>query len=146
MPDCPGLTLGALGTGLLLVWLVRGRLVESLRLGETLSATYENFYHQASEFLAGLKITKSHVAEDRHVLAFASANNEIRDNLLSHIRSRANAQVLQKIAGACTVAMFLWISSELLHMSIAKVLVLALIFYRLLPMVQALQQTVHELL
>jgi ATP-binding cassette subfamily C protein len=142
----PALTFGALGIGLLLAWLVRGRLVESLRLGETLSAAYENYYHLASEFVAGLKITKSYVAEERHVSAFASGVDEVRDNFLGSIKNDANARLFQEIGGACAVAIFLWVSAESFNMPIAQVLVLTLIFYRLLPLVQALQQTAQQLL
>lgn len=103
----PALTFGALGTGLLLAWLVRGGLVESLHLGETLTTAYENFYHRACEFLAGLKITKSYVAVDMHVSAFARVIDEVRDNWLSYVRSNANARLFQEIAGAGVVAIFL---------------------------------------
>jgi ATP-binding cassette subfamily C protein len=142
----PALTLLALATGSFLAWLVRSWLAESLYLGETLSAAYKNFYHQVSEFLAGLKITKSYVAEDRHVAAFAGAIDEVRDNFLSYLRSYANARLFQEIAGAGAVAIFLWMSAGQLHMPIAEVLVLALILYRLLALVQSLQQGAQHLL
>ena len=142
----PAPTFAALGVGLLLAWLVRGRLAESLRLGGMLSTAYQDYYHLVSEFLAGLKITKTFVAEDRHVSAFAGALDEVRDNLVSFTRNQANAQLAQEIAGACSVVIFLWGSVALFHMPIAEVLVLALIFYRLLPMVQALQQDAQQLL
>ena len=142
----PALTLLALATGSFLAWLVRGWLAESLHLGETLSAAYNNFFHQISEFLAGLKITKSYVAEDRHVTAFAKAINEVNDNLLSYMRSYTNARLYQEIARAGAVAIFLYVSAGQLRMPMAEVLVLALILYRLLPLVQSLQQGAQQLL
>ena len=142
----PALTLAALGVGLLLAWLTRGRLGESLRLGEMLSTAYQDYFHLVSEFLAGLKITKTFVAEERHVSAFAGAIDEVRDNLVSFARNQANARLVQEVAGACSVVFFLWGSVALFRMPIAEVLVLALIFYRLLPMVQVLQQDAQQLL
>ncbi len=142
----PTLTFGALGTGLLLAWLVRARLIESLRLGEALSSAYENFHHQASEFLAGLKIAKSYGAEDLHVSALSRVIDEVRDNWLSYVRSGANARLFQDIAGAGVVAIFLWLSVAFFHMPVAQVLALTLIFYRLLPLIQGLQQTMQQLL
>ena len=142
----PAPTFAALGVGLLLAWLVRGRLAESLRLGKMLSIAYKDYYHLVSEFLAGLKITKTFVAEERHVSAFASAIDAVRGNFVSVTRNQANARLAQEIAGACSVVIFLWGSVALFHMPIAEVLVLALIFYRLLPMVQALQQDAQQLL
>lgn len=142
----PGLTFGALATGLLLAWLVRGRLTESLRLGKRLSAAYDKLHHRISEFLAGLKITKSSVSEDLHVTAFAAAIDELKLSLLSYTVSEANARAFQEIAGALAVAGFLWIGAVLLRIPPAEVLVLALIFYRLLPLVQTLQQSAQQLL
>lgn len=142
----PILTLLAIATGSVLALLVRGWLVESLHLGEMLSAAYKKFYHQVSEFLAGLKITKSYVAEDRHVTAFAGAIDEVKDNILSYVKSQSNAHLFQEIAGACAVGIFLWISAGQLRMPMAEVLVLALIFYRLLPLVRSLQQGAQQLL
>jgi ATP-binding cassette subfamily C protein len=142
----PALTFLALATGSLLAWVLRSWLVESLNLGETLSVAYNNFYHQVTEFLAGLKITKSYVAEDQHVRAFAAVTDEIKDNLLCYLRSQANARLIQEIAGAAAVVIFLWLSAGQLHMPMAEVLVLVLILYRLLPLVQSLQQGTQELL
>ena len=93
-----------------------------------------------------MKITKTFVAEERHVSAFAGAIDEVRGNLVSFARNQANARLVQEVAGACSIVFFLWGSVVLFRMPIAEVLVLALIFYRLLPMVQVLQQDAQQLL
>jgi ATP-binding cassette, subfamily C, bacterial len=142
----PSLTIIALSTGLAIAWLVRKRMVESLRLGEMLSDSYQQLYHEISEFLGSLKITKSYGAEDRHVTAFSCAIDAVNKNLFSYARGQANARFFQEVAGAFAVALFLWISAALLHLPIADVLVLTLIFYRLLPLIQGLQQAAQELL
>lgn len=123
----PALTLAALATGFLLAWVLRGRLSESLRLGKTLSTAYEELYHHISEFLAGLKITKSYVSEDSYVTAFAGAIDEVKGSLFAYKLSQPNAQTFQETYGVVAVAIFLWASADLLHMPIAEVLVLALI-------------------
>ncbi|RTL82487.1 MAG: ABC transporter ATP-binding protein [Hyphomicrobiales bacterium] len=142
----PVLTLAALAVGFSLVWIARGRLSESLRLGEALTTAYQDYQHAVSEFLAGLKIAKSYVAEEQYVSAFATTVDEIRRNFLSFVKSQGNARTMQEIAGACAVAVFLGVSAGAFHMPVAQVLVLALIFYRLLPLVQSLQQAAQELL
>ena len=142
----PALTLLALATGIILAWLVRGRLVESLRIGKALSEAYKQFHLQISELLAGLKITKSYCAEDPYVTAFAEAINNVNDSFLSYLRSQQNARLFQEISAAGAVAIFLWISAGQLRMPVADVLLLALILYRLLPLVQSLQQTAQELM
>jgi ATP-binding cassette subfamily C protein len=140
------LTLAAVGTGLLLAWLMRSRLTESFRLGKTLSAANERYYHSITEFFAGLKIAKSYLAENQYVSAFATASDEVRDNYYSFTKRQASARLLQEIVTAGSVAAFLAVSAGWLQMPIAEVLVLALIFYRLLPMVHGLQQSAQQLL
>ena len=142
----PIISVAALASGLLIALLARGRLIESLRLGETLSASSRELYHQISEFLGGLKLTKSYVAEDRYVTIFARAIDEVNSHLLSYTRSHSNTRLWQEVAGACAVALFLWISAGLAGLPVAEVLVLALIFYRLLPLVQGLQQSAQQIL
>jgi ATP-binding cassette subfamily C protein len=142
----PILSLAALASGLFIALLVRGRLVESLRLGEMLSASSRDLYHEISEFLGGLKVTKSYVAEDRYVAIFARAIDDVKGNLLSYTRSQSNARLFQDVAGAFALALFLWVSAGLLGLPTAEVLVLALIFYRLLPLVQGLQQSAQQIL
>jgi ATP-binding cassette, subfamily C, bacterial len=142
----PILSLAALASGLFIALLVRGRLVESLRLGETLSASSRELYHEISDFLGGLKVTKSYVAEDRYVTIFARAIDDVKGDLLSYTRSHSNARLFQDVAGAFAVALFLWIGADLLGLPMAEVLVLALIFYRLLPLVQGLQQSAQQIL
>jgi ATP-binding cassette, subfamily C, bacterial len=142
----PILSLAALASGLLIAFLVRGRLVESLRLGERLSASSKELYHEISEFLGGLKVTKSYAAEDRYVTIFARAIDDVKGNLLSYTKSHLNARLFQDVAGAFAVAFFLWVSTGLLGLPVAEVLVLALIFYRLLPLVQGLHQSAQRIL
>lgn len=142
----PRPTLAALAVGLLLMWLVRGQMLRSLRLGEALSAVSQDYHHVVSEFVAGLKIAKSYVAEDRYVAAFAAAVNNEKTSVLSFTESQGNARLAQELAGALSVAFFLAISVETLRIPMAQVLVLALIFYRLLPLAQGLQQSAQQLL
>ena len=142
----PILTLCAVGTGLFIVWLVRRRLDESLGLGVRLSEAYKGLHRHLSEFLAGLKITKSLGSEERHIGAFKSAIEEVDSQVLAFTRSAATARFLQNVAAVVVVAIFVWVSVALARLSISEVLVLALILYRLLPLVQGLQQSAQQVL
>lgn len=142
----PFLSLSALATGLILAWLVRGRLLESLRFGEMLSEAHKEFYHEISEFLAGLKIAKSYVAEDRYVAAFTHRVKDVNRQMFSFMSAQINARLIQEIAGAFAVAFFVWIGADVIGLPSADVLVLILIFYRLLPLVLGLQQSIQQLL
>jgi ATP-binding cassette subfamily C protein len=142
----PILTFCAVGTGLLIAWLVRSHLGESFDLGVRLSDAYRELHRQVLEFLAGLKITKSLGSEERHIAAFDNAVEEVDAQLLAYTRSAAKAKFLQNIAGILAVATFVWASVVIARLPIPEVLVLALIFYRLLPLMQSLQQAVQQVL
>jgi ATP-binding cassette subfamily C protein len=99
-----------------------------------------------SEFLAGLKITKSLGSEERHIRAFNNAVWEVDAQLLAYTRSATTARFLQDVAAVVAVAIFVWVSIALARLSISEVLVLALILYRLLPLMQNVQQAGQQVL
>ena len=92
----PILTLCAVVTGVIIAWLVRSRLGESLGLGVRLSDAYRNLHRQISEFLAGLKITKSLGSEERHIGAFNNAVEEVDFQLLAFTRQCCDGEVFTR--------------------------------------------------
>jgi ATP-binding cassette subfamily C protein len=142
----PTLTFCAVVAGVIIASLVRSRLGESLVLGVRLSDAHRHLHRQVSEFLAGLKITKSLGSEERHIGAFNNAVEEVDFQVLAFTRSAATARFLQEIAAMLAVAVFVWASVALAQLSISEVLVLALILYRLLPLMQSVQQAAQQVL
>ena len=142
----PTLTLCAVVTGVIIASLVRSRLGESVVLGAGLSDAYGNFHQQISEFLGGLKITRSLGSQERHIGAFNDAGEEVISFLLAFTRSAATAKLFQEIAAAVAVAIFIWAGVTFAHLSISEVLLLSLILYRLLRLVQSLQQAGQSIL
>ena len=142
----PTLTFCAVVTGVIIASLVRSRLGESLVLGVRLSERIRNLHRQISEFLAGLKITKSLGSEERHIGAFNNAVEEVDSQVLAFTRSAATARFLQEVAAVLAVAVFIWASVAFAQLSISEVLVLALILYRLLPLMQNVQQAAQQVL
>lgn len=142
----PALTSVGMVTGLFIVWLARRYLEESLQLGDKLSESYASLHRQISEFLAGLKITKVFAAEERHIRAFTGAVDEVNQFVFSYTKSAANARQLQEICAGLALVAFIWIGAAIMKLPLSDVLVLALIFYRLLPLFQRLQQSAQEML
>ncbi len=142
----PTFTLCAMVIGVIIASLVRSRLGESLVLGVGLSDAYTNFHRQISDFLAGLKITKSLGSEERHISAFNTAGKEIDFQLLAFISSTTTANFLQQVAAVLAVAIFVWAGVAFAQLSVSEVIVLALIFYRLLPLMHSLQQSAQQVL
>jgi ATP-binding cassette subfamily C protein len=142
----PIITLSAVITGIIIASLVHSRLGESLGLGVRLSDAQRNLHRQVSEFLGGLKITKSLGSEERHIGAFANAVEEVDFQILAFSRSAATARFLQDVAALVALGIFVWASVAIARLSISEVLVLALVLYRLLPLIQSLQQAAQQVL
>lgn len=142
----PMLTVSALFLGAFIAWLVRSQMTESLRLGRALSSAYESYFHQISQFLSVLSLTKVFVCEERHSAALAHSLDSINDSHFFYLKTRSDARLLQEIAAAIAITVFLWISVGLWQMASAKVLTLALVLYRLLPLMQQMQQSVQQVL
>lgn len=142
----PELSLLALATGVLLALAVRRRMLQSLTLGGTLTEANRDMHREVSEFLGAIKVTKSHAAEDRHVAAFGRRVDAISAAVYGFFQGNANARFVQELAGAAAVGGFLWAGSVLAHLPTAQLLLLVLVFYRLLPLTQEVQQSTQQVL
>ncbi len=142
----PGFSLLAVATGAGLAFAVRGRMLHSLRLGTSLTADKRELYRDFAEFVAAVKVAKAHAAEDRHVGAFSARVEDVARRMLAFSRGQADARFVQEVAGAAAVAAFLWGGATAAHLPPPQLLPLVLIFYRLLPLTQQLQQAAQQIL
>lgn len=136
----PGFTALALAFGAALAWLMRHRLTESRRLGELSSQANLRVSREITEFLQALKLTKAYGAETRHVAAFEAAARGAEGADLAAARLQANTRVLLDCVVAVALAGFLWLAAVWAKLPLADLLVLILVFQRLLPMLQSVQE------
>lgn len=136
----PGFTALALAFGAALIWLMRHKLAESRRLGEMASDANMRVSREISEFLQALKLTKAYGAEARHVQAFADASRSAEGADLAANRLQADTRFLLDCLVALALAGFLWMAASWAALPLADLLVLILVFQRLLPMLQAVQE------
>ena len=136
----PGFTALALAFGAALFWLMRHKLAESRRLGEMASDANMRVSREISEFLQALKLTKAYGAEARHVQAFADAARSAEGADLAANRLQADTRFLLDCLVAVALAGFLWMAASWAALPLADLLVLILVFQRLLPMLQGVQE------
>jgi ATP-binding cassette subfamily C protein len=140
----PGFTALALAFGAALGWLMRHRLTESRRLGEFASTANLRVSREITEFLQALKLTKAYGAETQHVAAFEAAARGAQGADLAAARLQANTRFLLDCVVAIALAGFLWLAASWAALPLADLLVLILVFQRLLPMLQSVQELAQQ--
>ena len=136
----PGFTALAIAFGAALIWVMRHKLTESRRLGQVASDANMRVSREISEFLQALKLTKAYGAETRHVQAFADAARSAEGADLAANRLQADTRFLLDCLVAVALAGFLWMAASWAALPLADLLVLILVFQRLLPMLQGMQE------
>lgn len=136
----PGFTALAIAFGAALIWAMRHKLTKSRRLGQTASDANMRVSREISEFLQALKLTKTYGAETRHVQAFADAARLAEGADLAANRLQADTRFLLDCLVAVALAGFLWMAASWAALPLADLLVLILVFQRLLPMLQGMQE------
>ena len=142
----PGFSALAVAVGLALAWGLRRYLLESRKIGEAISDASTRVTREVTDFLQALKLTKSYGAEARHIRAFANAVSDAEGAHLAGSRLMARSQLVTDWAIAICLAGFLWAGASWAELPLANLLVLILVFQRLMPMFQDMQNQAQQLL
>jgi ATP-binding cassette, subfamily C, bacterial len=139
----------ALAGGLLLVLFLRPSLRRAHTTGETLGAASSDALALVTEHVDAIKLVKSYGAETRTLEAFQAVAARSARTAVDATRAHARAHV-SAIAGAATLlGVILFVAIQALHLDAATTLILAFLFWRLVPRLTDVQQSVrfamHEL-
>lgn len=129
-----GIGLGALALVLLSPMRRRAR-----KLGELLSARYEELHARLGEGLRGLRVIKSFGREKTQSRRIAGALGDLRAVERGYVLSGAMAHAILQLFGALLAALGVWAALQVFAMPLAVVLALAALFVRALPQVGELQ-------
>lgn len=141
----PLLTFAVLACGGLAVVVMRGRGGDTYLIGKRIAMARRSTFDEISDFLASLKLAKSHNAEERHRLAFEAAVAEQRVHMLAINRRQADTRTVISVAGAIVLCGFVYVGSALLHLSTPDLLVMIVVFARLTPGLMQIQQNADTL-
>jgi ATP-binding cassette subfamily C protein len=139
----PLLTLAVMACGGVIAVLARWLGGDSYAAGTQLMAGRRAIFEEISDFLASLKLAKSHHAGERHRLAFAAALARHTDRALGFTRRIADTQMLVQICSALVLGAFVYVGAELSHLSTPHLLIMIVVFARLMPLLMQLQQSVN---
>ena len=141
----PLVSLGALLAGAALAFLTVPLASRSSRRGTQLTRRNEAQHALVSDFLAGLRLVKSHNAEGRHLGDFTAAARATRQSELASRATLAAARAVMDLGAACTLAALAYAAIIFSGLALPELLVLVLVFARLIPSLSRLQQFAQQL-
>jgi ATP-binding cassette subfamily C protein len=99
----------------------------------------------ASEHLQSMKVVKSYGAEARNVALFGAAAEHSAAVYMRAVRLYTESRALFTVGSVVLLSLVTWVSVAVLHLPGTVTLLLAFIFFRLVPRLQNLQQ-IHQML
>jgi ABC-type multidrug transport system fused ATPase/permease subunit len=137
----PLLTLAVIGCGGIVTALVRWRRGDAFEAGKRTQDARRATFDEISDFLASLKLVKSHNAEERHRLAFETALARQTDSMLAVNRRSVDVQFLIQAVSAVMLGGFVYAGAELVHLTTPELVIMIVVFARLMPGLMRLQQS-----
>ena len=134
----------AIGTLLLvLLYPIRRR---ATQFGQDLSSLHSAQNQTLIEFLTGLRVAKSFVAERSYGERFEQRLTNVRSSVLRFVGLSSLGTMAFQIASAVAAASFIWVAVEIVSLELAELIVLMLIFIRLAPRFGMIQEALQTLL
>ncbi|MDE3216507.1 MAG: ABC transporter ATP-binding protein, partial [Gemmatimonadota bacterium] len=137
-------TVAALLGGSLLATALRPTLRTAHRTGVALSETSAETLAMAMQHVESIKLVKSYGAEDRTLAAFDALAGRSARAAVDATRAHAGAHVATAAGSATLLAAVLLATLAWLHLPAAATLVLAFLFWRLLPRLTDVQHSLRD--
>ncbi|MFL5542423.1 MAG: ABC transporter transmembrane domain-containing protein, partial [Longimicrobiaceae bacterium] len=126
--------------------LVTRRYSRALRAaGEGLSQANAEMTGAANEHLQSMKVVKSYGAEARNVALFGATAEHAAAVYLRAVKLSTESRALFTAGSVVLLSLVTWVSVAVLHLPGTVTLLLAFIFFRLVPRLQNLQQ-IHQMM
>lgn len=131
------------GVALAMLYPVRRR---SARFGETLTLSRQEQYRTISEFISGVKMAKSFNAEPAYLKQLSHTLKDVRAQAVGYTRLSSLGTLLFQVTSTFAIAAFIYVAFVVVHMPLARIAVMALVFMRVAPRFNAVQDSVQQLL
>jgi len=122
-----------LGSAAVLAWVVRGALDRSRRAGARAAGARADLHGAIGEHVASMKLARSYGALDRHRADFIRLSDASRAVSLDVDAAVTDLQRTLDLGSTVLLALIVYVSSAILHVQSALLLVLLFIFARLMP-------------
>ncbi len=106
---------------------------------------YKEIYQLVGEQLNGLKLIKSHVAEDRYINRLSSSSDLLESQELELTRINALSQWVHFFGAALVFSALFYVAIQYIEVPTSTLVILLFIFSRLLPQISGIQTTIQRL-
>ncbi len=119
---------------------------KATQYGQELSQLYRGENQTLLDFLTGIRVAKSFVAEPRYAQAFGHRVMKLRNGLLGVQSLNATSTMAFQILSAIAAVIFIWVAVVWVKLDLASLIILILIFIRLAPRFGTIQNSLQALL
>jgi len=138
------LALVAMAGGAVLLQLVSGHRHRMIRLGQALGIANQALHQQVQEGVAGIRLTRIWQGEATAIRHFSDVVGHLRQLQLDYQIHLGRGRAGLQVGGAALLIVVIYIGLEILALSPAVLLPLALVFVRLVPMLGNVQTAWHQ--
>lgn len=135
----------AVTTGVALLAATYPLTLRSHRLGERLTSANRDMFASSTDFLAGLKLIKSHGVLQGHVEHFAKTLELARRWQLEHTWMSSATRTVFSLATAVILVGLVWFAMSYAAATMVELTILVVIFARISPLISGLQGQVQGL-
>jgi ATP-binding cassette subfamily C protein len=141
----PAMAALVIGSALVLGWSVRGTLNRSRALGGRAAESRGQLHALIAEHVASMKTARTVGAIDRHAAEFAELAHQSRAVGLDVAAAETDLQQHLELGSTILLAIIVYVSSELIHVTPPLLLVLLFVFARLMPRLVNIYRLVQAL-
>ena len=118
----------------------------ALRYGAALTEQRREQYRIVTEFLSGMKVAKSFNAERRYFDDLGATLARTEHELIRFTRTNSAGGAAAQITNVVAMSIFAYVAIAIMHLAIARVVVLVLIYMRMAPRFSGLQGNLQDIL
>ncbi|CAA0116828.1 Protein glycosylation K [BD1-7 clade bacterium] len=113
-------------------------------LGKQQTATHKDIHHTLSEYLAGMKVIRSHGEEHQFQGYFSNKLTDARLQQIDFMRNHSLNQLTFKWGAALSLCLLLYSAVYVFNVESTLLVVMVVVFSRLMPMLSSLQQAFQQ--
>ncbi|WP_199618177.1 ABC transporter ATP-binding protein [Paenibacillus alkalitolerans] len=139
------LTAVVLASGIAIALFMRKNVRRAKAVGNHTTELSQSYFAGITDHFNGIKDIKSNRLEASHLAWFRSLVDRMESNFVTFARLQANTQLLYKTAAAVLIALFVYLSVEVLNVAANQLLLIIIIFARLWPRFTSIQSGAEQI-
>ena len=116
------------------------------RFGHEISAMFREQSQTLLEFLTGIRVAKSFIAEDAYAKKFWARLSNIRRHSVDFARISSIGSFAFQVMSAIAAASFVWVAVEWAKLDLPRLIIMLVIFLRLAPRFGSIQDSIQQFL